>query len=437
MNYSSRNLLPYPILIFLGFILPIFLSLEDPKYSVIRGIFYTICFLASCFIFVEDIIFNKQRLSLAWYLVLVLTLWISGHLIIAKVVYDLDGSGGDLIGISYCIFGLALGTKLNQISQHKYFLSLLYVIWFSQSYLVISSIDPLYLQASYGKEDPLFSGAYQYIGDVFALISMLVIFQTHKVLNDSLQAKILRKQEYLAQQQLQKYSSLKRKQYRQVHSNTFILLAVVIFSNVILFLNGSRASFFSFLLTTCFIGYTLIFYVRSQTSWLLFFVPVLALLIAGLTSIYNPQFTMEGNWDILLSNRNLELVSNNDSVSLEGRNSFYNLGLQDLIKNPTFGNYIGRVADRGTGTYIHNILSLAQDFGFPALAIFSWLIAYCSIFFSHQWIAKYDYEKHVFDSLLIFSAIQLIFFRNFTGFYTIYIIFGIIAYRSDKNKILS
>jgi uncharacterized membrane protein SirB2 len=65
------------------------------------------------------------------------------------------------------------------------------------------------------------------------------------------------------------------------------------------------------------------------------------------------------------------------------------------------------------------------------------LIAYCSIFFSHQWSAKYDYEKHVFDSLLVFSAIQLIFFRNFTGFYTIYIAFGIIAYRSNNSRILS
>jgi hypothetical protein len=436
MNNIFVILLPWTILIFLGSVLPMFLSLEDTKYSVIRSIFYAICFLSSFFIFLENIVFKKENLSLFWYLVLFLILWISGHLTIARIIYGLDGAGSDLVGISYCVFALALGTRLKQISQHKYFSIVISGIWTLQCWLILYNVDPICLQAIYGKEDPLFSGAYQYIGDIFALTSILLIFQIFKIFNNSLQANKLKKEKYLKKKQLQKYSSLEKKIIRQVHSNTFILLALILFANIILFLNGSRASLISFLLSTLFIGHMLFFHFQHQTSWILFFVPSLFLVIVGFTSIYNPQFMSGISWDVLLTNRSFELVSSSESTSLEGRNSLHDSGFQDIMRSPIFGNYIERVTDRGPGTYMHNILSLVQDFGFPAFIVFLCLMAYCTIFFLRQWRWEYNYEKHVFNSLFVFSVTQLTFFRNFTNFYIIYIVFGIIAYQiKDLNTI--
>jgi hypothetical protein len=433
MNNIFVILQPWTILVFLGSVLPAFLSLEDKKYAVVRNIFYVICFLSSFCIFLENIVFKKEKLSFFWYLVLLLLLWISGHLTIASIIYDLEGSGSDLVGISYCVFALALGTRLTQISQHKYFLIVIFGIWALQCWLILYNVDPVSLQSIYGKEDPLFSGAYQHIGDVFALTSILFVF---KIFDNSLKTIKLIKEKCFKGKKIQNYSSFEKKQIRQVYLNTLILLALILFTNVILFLNGSRASLISFLLPTLFIGHVLFFHLRHQISCVLIFVSSLLFMIAGFTSLYNPQFMSGISWDVLLTNRNLELISSSESTSLEGRNSLHDLGLQDLMKNPILGNYIQRVDERGSGTYMHNILSLAQDFGLPAFMFFLYLMACCTIFFLHQWRWEYNYEKHVFDSLFVFSMIQLIFFRNFTSFYIIYIVFGIIAYRiKDLNTI--
>jgi hypothetical protein len=131
----------------------------------------------------------------------------------------------------------------------------------------------------------------------------------------------------------------------------------------------------------------------------------------------------------LLLNRNLELLTDGNSSSLEGRDSYSIEGFQDIANNPVFGSYIRRVIDRGPGTYMHNIMEMMQDFGIPAFASFLGLISYCIGHFLKSYRQQQDYETTVFNSLLIFSIVQLLFFRNPLGFYAIYVNFGIIIRR--------
>ena len=415
-NKSSVLLSTAGILIFLGLVIPAYLYSEIQQLSIIRDVAYVICCISSVWVLSNSILSKTKQLAFFSHLFLFFTLLISVHLIIAAA-YGVEGAIGDIIGTSYCWFALALGTNLNQISKYKSFQFLIYLLWCCICYFVFTSLDPVSLQAVYGKEDPMFSGAYQYIGDIFAVISILLIFQQLKSILDQ------------------------ARNQRLSVGMAFLMLITWIASNVILFLNSSRASFYSFLILTfylihvLYISYLSNHYIRSNIVKLLLLVLGMGLIVF-LYLLLHGELMANLTWDTVLLNRNLELLTEDKSSSLEDRGSFNVDGFQDILNNPVFGSYIHRVTNRGPGTYMHNIMEIMQDFGIPAFASFLGLISSCMGYFLKSYKHSQDYETMVFNTLLIFALIQLLFFRNPLGFYAIYINFGIVIRRQLCPEIL-
>jgi hypothetical protein len=419
------------ILVFLGFILPAYLYSETKELSIIRNATYLMCCFGSFWVLLDSILSKKRQLTFFYYLFLFFTLWTLIHLVIASV-YDIEGAVSDIVNSSYSMFALALGTNLNEISKYKFFRFLIYLFWCLICYFVITSLDPLSLQAIYGKEDPLFSGAYQGIGDSFAIISILLIFQQLQSIVSLPQKsdRTLDKKRKMITTNIDR----PRNDLSSICTISWMMMTLVA-SNIVLFLNSSRASFYSFMLLTLYIIYVFYIsfisnkYIKRNIPKLLLLMLVTGL-IAYLYLLSHGELMSSLTWDSLLSNRNFELFTEKNSSSLDDRHELSALGFQDIINNPVFGSYISRVKQRGPGTYIHNIMDIMQDFGIPAFASFVGLISYCIGHllksFRHQ---QQDYETMVFNTLLIYSIVQLLYFRNALGFYAIYINFGIMMRR--------
>ncbi|WP_458725060.1 hypothetical protein [Pseudomonas mandelii] len=72
--------------------------------------------------------------------------------------------------------------------------------------------------------------------------------------------------------------------------------------------------------------------------------------------------------------RTIELYISSDP-SLAERVSLFRIGFAGVTSNPIFGDYLGQVRDFGaTGFYIHNILSMWQQFGILGLLLYIYLI---------------------------------------------------------------
>jgi hypothetical protein len=429
------------IFTFLGLILPAYLYFGTKSLSIIRSIAYAVCCVCTLWVLLNSILSRRSKLSLFCYLFLFFILWVLVSLIIAKI-YNIEGVDSDITSISYWLFALALGINLNEISKYKFFRFLTYLFWYLISFFVISSLDPVTLQAVYGIEDPLFAGAYQRIGDTFAFVSILLIVQQLKsivLLSQKLNTTLDRTKK-IAAKDIQQQLVIKNVQQQR---NGRLSIGVICWmlmtwtaSNIILFLNSSRASFYSFLILTLYLIYVFYVsyvsnkYVKQNILKLLILVLGMGLTIYMYLLLFHSELTSALTWDSLLTNRNLELLMNGNSSSLEGRDEFSAEGFQDIINNPVFGSYIRRVIDRGPGTYMHNFMEILQDFGIPAFASLLGLILYCIGYFLKSYRQhQQDYETIVFNGLLIYSIVQLLFFRDPLGFYAIHINFGIVVRR--------
>lgn len=411
------------IFLFLGFVLPAYLYFGTKDLSTIRNVGYIICCIFS-FVVMLDFLQKKKSLTLFCHLLVFFLFSVLTHLVIARVVYQIVSSENDIIGMSYCIFSLIIGTRINEISNHKIFKFVVYLVWCLIGFFVFASFNPVSFQSVYGTEDAMFSGAYQYIGDTFGFVSILLIFQELELI------KFLSEKFYLARKLKIERAIVKNSIVISTRILLLIILSIVtlLASNIILFANSSRASFFSFVVFTIYIGIIIIRnkeipYSRLQLSA---FILILISFI-GFYLLYDNRTISNFNADIFLSNRNLELFSSDSSSSLDERILQGEAGKEDIINSPIFGNYIHRVIDRGPGTYMHNTMQIAQDFGIPSFISLWGLIAYCiDHLLKSSRSKKNNYSTMVFNSLLIFSIVQLVCFRNPVGFYVIYINFGMI-----------
>ncbi|MDJ0617908.1 MAG: O-antigen ligase family protein [Calothrix sp. MO_192.B10] len=282
-------------------------------------------------------------------------------------------------------------------------------------YFVVSKIDPITLESVYGENDPKFAGVYQYLGDTFALVSMILASKILVIKKIPPTDLILKKVK-------------NSHQYLRLNFVIFILISSV----AVLFFNGSRASFFCFILVVPYLIFD------SFVKWfdLRKMIFVCLLLVS---SIYVVKITNNlPNFDsstVLFSNRNLSAVETGSDASLDERLYYYDLGIQDIIKNPIFGNYSERIIQRGSGTYIHNLLATFQNFGFPAFLSYLSLIIICIKQFLNSWKSFNDSECMLFNSLLIFNVVQILGFRQPLGFYVIFVNFGLALRRLSKHRL--
>lgn len=404
-----RNIINYfSILIFLFFslCLPLYYYSANKEIAIIRNIFYFSCCFGTLIILVAS--FRKLKLNHLAFSLIILFSWCFFYLSISYYHYNLETSQSDMIAITYSLFALVLGIKLQELAQKKYFLFLMLLVWLVICLIVYTSIDFTYFQAFYGKFDEEFSGTYQYIGDTYALVSILFIFRLATLVNTQENFPNFDPHNHII-----KYEPI-----------IFICINVITITSIIfLFFNSSRASFYSFLVVSFYIYYCS--YSRIKANRLYTFILILIASVIFLLVLNNTSFLSNIDLSFLASNRILEFLKTNDSTSLSGRNDLYTIGIQDILYNPIFGNYINRVLERGEGSYIHNILGILQDFGIPAFISFLYLIMYCMRYFMHSWKFTNDYRTMLLNSIFIFSIVQLIFFRYPLGFYVIFVAFGL------------
>lgn len=100
-----------------------------------------------------------------------------------------------------------------------------------------------------------------------------------------------------------------------------------------------------------------------------------------------------------------EYLSSDPSVAQ--RSEIFRMGMEGIYKNPILGDYLGQVRDFGaTGYYIHNALSMWQQFGFSSFAIYAFLVIY-SVLVAVREILSGNKSRHV-EALLYVSVSCLI-----------------------------
>ena len=392
------------ILLFFIVILPGYYFSESAIIGKFRNYYYLICLFACAIFSVSFLATAKIKKAGFPFLLLLFTFLAWTLLILVDAInnYSAPWARNDIISLSYCWFALLLGINLANISNHPFFSGLVLVVWSATCLLIISKVDPIYMQAIYGKENEGFSGSYQYIGDTLALVSIM------------LASKIIAPKNKLKSKEL----VISKKQDKI----TLLSALLLIISSIILFINASRASLFSFLI---FSFYFLCCSLRQLSTKgrvisSLLGLLLTCLLVTGLNNSLLPDI----NYEVFLSNRNFELIVEGRSDSGEMRDHLYELSIQDISNHPITGSYVSRNLYRGVGTYVHNIVALIQDFGIFSFLSYLCLIFYCIKVFLAQWGKSQDFNSIVYQGILIFSILQILFFRDPLGFYIIFINFG-------------
>lgn len=347
---------------------------------------------------------NKSRIVL-YLLIFVLSI----SLILIINILCIPGTNekysiSELITCSQAWLAFLAGRYITSLIHQRYFSIVNIIIWAANCYFIISRIDLGSMQAIYGAEDPMFSGAYQYIGDTFSFVSIILISQLIGSGNDRRlmeKLKIFRGIDDLVMGKLK----------------ILICLCLILICDILIFLNGSRSSFFSF---TC-IFLLLIIRMRKMI-----FRPAMLGLIIIISSILVTIAFNTFNIEMMLENRNLEFILNNgQSASLESRTEFHDSGLSDIYEHFFIGNYTQVSIEGNEGNYIHNALGIWQYYGIVpfacfGLSMFESIKKYLSIFKSTN-----SCENIAYESTLLFSTLSVLLFRNPIGFNVVFITFGI------------
>jgi hypothetical protein len=401
--FSCLNLL---IFTFFTVAIPAYYFSENAVIGQFRNYFYLVSLIAGFILIIMFLAENKSpRSNFLLTLIAIFFGWTALILGIAATDYPIEWVNSDIVNLTYCLQALVLGINFVKIFNHRFFSILITIIWFASCCLILAKVDPSFMQAIYGKEDESFSGSYQYIGDTYTFLSVLLI------------AKVMSGSSMIHFQQLSLNTSIGSSKQKSIMP---IILLIV--SILILFLNGSRASLLSFLIFAIYILYYLF---KRLNPGKLFFITLVSSLMLFIVFAYSHDFLIHNvSYDSLFSNRSLEIASEGRSTSGEGRAELYRLGIQDIFHNPITGNYIERNLYRGQGTYIHNFLSLIQDFG-----IFTFLSYLCLIIYGIKACLTASSRVQPCNSIaingiLIISIVQVLFFREAMGFYPLFINFG-------------
>ncbi|MDJ0696058.1 hypothetical protein [Mastigocoleus sp. MO_188.B34] len=322
-----------------------------------------------------------------------------------------------MIAITYFLFALALGIQLKDLADKKYFLFVTFDVWLIICLIIYSSTNFMYFQAFYGKYNEDFSGSYQLIGDTFAFVSILLLCRLATLVHTQKESKKIP-----IKNNILSYEAI-----------IFVSINLTTITSIIfLFLNSSRASFYSSLPVFFYINYC--FFSRIKAKRIYMFISILIVSIIISLLLFNTSFLSYIDFSFLIYNRNLEFITTNNSTSLAGRKNVFIIGFQDIMYSPIIGNYVDRMIDRGKGSYIHNIFGMLQDFGMPAFLSYLCLIIYCMRYFLHSWKSTNYYMNMLFNSIFIFSIVELFVFRYPLGFYLIFVVFGLVLKLTSVSK---
>lgn len=103
----------------------------------------------------------------------------------------------------------------------------------------------------------------------------------------------------------------------------------------------------------------------------IFLVMITASIVAALLSIFAQDIA-----EAIQSSRQSKLLDLSDDNSWLARQKLLAQGLDRLLDNPIFGDFSGEIIIGGLGKYIHNILSVWQQYGLIPFLLFTGLLIY-------------------------------------------------------------
>lgn len=179
----------------------------------------------------------------------------------------------------------------------------------------------------------------------------------------------------------------------------FSRLAVLATMIPLLFFMGSRADFGTFLiLLPVALSLTLSPLMQSMVYILGVILTAIGLLIIDL--------------DKLTVSRHSQIFNLEQFTSLMARNEFFQWGMERLAASPLFGDYGGTLEVRGTiGSYIHNLFSVWQAFGFLPFIIYTALVVivvFIAIFLFFKQGRQLDRQAQLVVMLGLITAIEVI-----------------------------
>ncbi len=209
-------------------------------------------------------------------------------------------------------------------------------------------------------------------------------------------------------------------------SHLYILIIISIFC---LYILGSRASLYSYLLAII-----MIYFLINNRIYSLVTVVFLVLLL--------PFALMLADSSMIADNRMLRLIMGFEDASELARNRLLSNGLASIWANFFTGDYAGQVRDTGfIGSYIHNYLSIWRQFGFIPFAI--------TVYLMYKLLAKILSLSEEMKSLMkktaakkmnywfvitsVFLLIEIITSRSY-GYPYIWLCIGLLANKEFSQK---
>lgn len=138
---------------------------------------------------------------------------------------------------------------------------------------------------------------------------------------------------------------------------TGVSLIIITSSFFVLFILGARSEFAAFVIVVA-----LFILLRELHDISTIVIPIVAFFILAVCFIFYS--------DSILSSRQLQLFDLNKSSSWQVRNELKEEALIRIRANPILGTFGGHVSEKGTGRYVHNVLSAWDGFGLPGFILY-------------------------------------------------------------------
>lgn len=272
--------------------------------------------------------------------------------------YDVFYDNSTVLARAFTLYIIGRGIRFGQ----KYY----YLVLISFIFFVISIF--LYL------DGPLRifldfegSGVYLFLGDTFAMLSLLLLTNNYK-----------------------KYKNLN--------------LIIFILSIFVLFIIGSRDALFVYIAVSFLYFYKSFNFMKLASIFLIIFSTVIVF------TEYN-NIVIENNRMFSVISGNLK--NDNSQISRVVQNEF---GINDISNNIFLGSYANQYYSLNSmGSYMHNILSYYRQFGLFVFLLIIFLLLFVSKRYFEYFILNHTKIEAYIPYLSLFIVLECIFFRSYNA----------------------
>lgn len=309
----------------------------------------------------SNLIVKWSIFFLIYVLAHVLLLHLSGPIIGA----DVDGAlfSYNMLIIYKCFVFLLVGFSLGNAFRYR---SFTIAVWAFMVFNALLNVGSGSLLINLDDVDDDISGLYLFLGDSFALWSLLVV------------------------------ASVRTFFYRVV---------IILTTAIVLFVLSSRTSLYAFLVSTFLVLVLLIVEKKNVLMRFFFLISVFGI---ALTVVVNLMGV-----DDILSGRMFQFLTLGEDNSWDFRDWQLREGIEHIKESPFFGAYGSQVRLLGRiGDYIHNFLEVWRQFGFiPFLVIF--VLGVALLVFAIKLVRFGSNDFAVFYSgVVVFVLIEIVFSRS-------------------------